>query len=453
MINIKRVKKLRNGKLVNGPVLYWMSRDQRVSDNWALTHAVELAENNDQLVMVVFNLVSQYPGATWRQYDFLLKGLKKIEIMLQSMNIPFTMLMGDPTVNIPGFIQTNNISHLVMDFDPLKIKDEWQKSVCEKIDIPADVVDAHNIVPCFYVSDKEEYAAYTLRPKITKLLPEFLDEFPPLLKQKGTIKMQRTQWEAIIISLKTNHSVKAVEWHVPGEKGATAVFHKFLEEKIHRYASGRNDPNGECTSGLSPYLHFGHISAQRLALEILRNIPRNENTDAFLEELIVRKELADNFCCYNRLYDSTAAFKPWAKNSLTKHLADKREYTYTADQFELAETHDELWNAAQNQLVQTGAMHGYMRMYWAKKILEWTATTEEALKVANYLNDRFGLDGRDPSGYTGCAWAIGGIHDRPWPEREIFGSIRLMNRKGCERKFDVNRYITSVNQIRKSIER
>ncbi len=453
MINIKRVKKIRNGKLVNGPVLYWMSRDQRVADNWALSYAVEMAENNDQNVMVIFNMFDQYPGASWRHFDFLLKGLKKIEIQLQSMNIPFTVTLGDPAVNIPGFISTNHVSHLIMDFDPLRIKVEWQNSVCDKIGIPADVVDAHNIVPCFYITDKEEYAAYTLRPKINKLLPEFLDEYPPLLKQQAKIKMQRTHWEAIAISLKTNHQVKPIEWYVPGEKGAHAVFQKFLDESLHKYATGRNDPNAKCTSGLSPYLHFGHISAQRIALEIVRNIPRNENTDAFLEELIVRRELAENFCSYNRQYDSAAAFKPWARDTLLKHLEDKRALVYSADQFELSQTHDDLWNAAQNELVQTGTMNGYMRMYWAKKILEWTYTPEEALKVANYLNDKYGLDGRDPNGYAGTAWAIGGVHDRPWPEREIFGKIRWMNRKGCEKKFNVERYIANVNNIRKAVER
>jgi deoxyribodipyrimidine photo-lyase len=448
VVNIKRVKSLKKGHAENGPVLYLMSRDQRVKDNWALAYAIEIAENTDQLIMVVFNVVENYLGATWRQFDFMLKGLRKVEAGLSALNIPFAVLIGDPESNIPNFIRLHQIRHLVMDFDPLKIKHEWQKRVIAHLDIAVDEVDAHNIVPCQLVSDKEEFAAYTFRPKITKLLPEFMDEFPPLIKQHGKLQMQRINWEAIAIALRTNHSVRPVEWLAPGEKGAMAVLGKFLDKRISAYAHKKNDPNEKYISGLSPYLHFGHISAQRVALEVTKNLPRNEHTDSFLEELIVRRELADNFCFYNTNYDNIAAFKPWAQISLAEHRNDKREYLYTRDQFELAKTHDSLWNAAQSQMVCTGNMHGYLRMYWAKKILEWSESAEEALKNAIYLNDKYQLDGRDPNGYTGCAWSIGGVHDRAWSEREVFGKIRYMNRNGCERKFDVNRYILSVNQIK-----
>jgi deoxyribodipyrimidine photo-lyase len=434
---------------MQGPVLYWMSRDQRVIDNWALAWAIEIAENNDQPVMVVFNLVENYLGATWRQFDFMLKGLKKVETALSALNIPFAVLIGNPESTIPGFIQLHHVSHLVMDFDPLRIKREWQLKVTNKIDIAADTVDAHNIVPCQVVSDKEEFAAYTLRPKLSRLLPEFLDEFPPLIKQQGKFHTQRINWEAIVIALKTDHAVRPVEWLIPGEKGAFAVLEKFLGNRISSYADKRNDPNEKSSSGLSPYLHFGHISAQRIALEITRNMPRSEHTDAFLEELIIRRELADNFCYYNPDYDNTSSFKPWAQKTLNEHRHDKREYIYSENQFELAKTHDTLWNAAQYQMTGTGNMHSYLRMYWAKKILEWSASPEEALKTAIYLNDKYQLDGRDPNGYTGCAWSIGGVHDRAWGERSVFGKIRFMNRAGCNRKFDVDRYMMSVNRTNK----
>ncbi|HEX2395103.1 MAG TPA: deoxyribodipyrimidine photo-lyase [Bacteroidales bacterium] len=447
MVNIKRVKNVRQGPLIDGPVMYWMSRDQRVEDNWALAYAIEIAENSGQLVTVVFNLVDNFLGATWRQYDFMIKGLKRAEARLEELNIPFTVLYGDPGSTIPHFIKTNNVSHLIMDFDPLREKREWQNNVVSGIEIKADIVDAHNIVPCFVASDKEEYSASTFRPKAAVLLEEFMDEYPPLVKQPRKLKMQRTHWEAMTIALKVNHTIKPAEWIVPGEKGAKAVLGKFIEDKIKYYALKRNDPNADVVSGLSPWLHFGHISAQRIALEITLGVPHNENTDAFLEELIFRRELADNYCYYNTAYDKIDGFKPWALNSLNEHTTDEREFIYSADQFEAADTHDDLWNAAQMQMVISGTMHGYMRMYWAKKILEWTANPEEAIKVANYLNDKYQLDGRDPNGYTGCAWSIGGVHDRAWSERNIFGKVRYMNRAGCERKFDVSLYIKRMEEV------
>jgi deoxyribodipyrimidine photo-lyase len=447
MVNIKRVRNLKKGRSTQGPVLYWMSRDQRVNDNWALAYAIEIAENNNQQVRVVFSLTDDFLGATWRQYDFLLKGLKKVESRLASLNIPFSVLLGDPAQTLPEYMRSHQISHLVLDFDPLKIKRTWQNKVISQLDIPVDEVDTHNIVPCYLVSGAEEYAAFTFRSKIKKLLPVFLDEFPPLVRQSNEVQNHRINWEAVSIALKTDHSVRPVEWITPGENGASTALGRFLEKQIHDYAHKRNDPNQKGTSGLSPYLHFGHISAQRVALEVIKNIPRNEHTDAFLEELIVRRELADNFCFYNHEYNSVQAFKPWAIKSLQEHQGDKREYVYHADQFESAMTHDTLWNAAQRELVFKGSMHGYMRMYWAKKILEWSENHEEALKTAIYLNDKYQLDGRDPNGYVGCAWSIGGIHDRPWKEREIFGKIRYMNRAGCERKFDVNLYITHANRM------
>jgi len=448
VVNIKRVKRLKKGIPGGGPVLYWMSRDQRVSDNWALAYAIEIAENMEKPVMVLFNLTEPFLGATWRQYDFMIKGLKKVEARLNELNIPFTVTIGHPGTTVPNFIKLNKISHLIMDFDPIRIKREWQQIVTDKVSIPIYLVDAHNIVPCMLASDKEEYAAYTFRPKITRLLPEFMDEFPPLINQQHKIKSQRTHWDAIIIALSTNRAVRPVDYLVPGEKGARVVLDKFLEERLHNYAAKRNDPNERFASGLSPYLHFGHISAQRIALEITSKIPRDQNTDSFLEELIIRKELADNFCFYNVAYDSITAFKPWAIQTLTEHLDDPRDHIYSSEEFEEARTHDPLWNAAQNQLLLTGNMNGYLRMYWAKKILEWTANPSEALKVAIYLNDKYQLDGRDPGGYAGCAWSIGGVHDRAWGRRKIYGKIRYMNYAGCKRKFDVDRYILSIKSYK-----
>ena len=200
-------------------------------------------------------------------------------------------------------------------------------------------------------------------------------------------------------------------------------------------------------SDLSPYLHFGQIAPQRVAREIQQADAPPEAKQAFLEELIVRRELSDNFCWYNPDYDKFSGFPEWAQKTLDQHRDDRREYLYSLEEFEQGRTHDALWNAAQLEMVLRGKMHGYLRMYWAKKILEWTASPEEALEIAIYLNDRYELDGRDPNGYVGVAWSIGGVHDRAWGERPVFGKIRYMNLSGCQRKFKVDQYIAWVGEL------
>lgn len=447
MINEKRVRLLQKGNEINGPVIYWMSRDQRVHDNWALLFAQELAEERKKNLAVVFNLVPTFLEATIRQYGFMIKGLQQVEAELNKFNIPFFLTRGNPETEIPSLLNKLNASILVSDFDPLKIKRIWKRDIAKKINVPFYEVDAHNIVPCLFVSNKVEFGAYTIRPKIHKTLPEFLDEFPELKKMKSSeIQSEKINWDEIINSLEVNKNVKEVDWIKPGEMNAQISLKKFLENRLDRYAEDRNDPNKNALSNLSPYLHFGQISAQRVALTVEQFYKNNPSTEAFLEELIVRRELSDNFCYYNTKYDSFEGFPDWAKKTLNDHRKDKREFTYTLEEFEHAKTHEELWNAAQTEMVTTGKMHGYMRMYWAKKILEWSKSPEEALKIAIYLNDKYELDGRDPNGYVGCAWSIGGVHDRAWTERPVFGKIRYMNFNGAKRKFDVQSYIDKYLQ-------
>ncbi len=248
-------------------------------------------------------------------------------------------------------------------------------------------------------------------------------------------------------SLNVDRKVFEVDWIKPGEKAANQVLNDFIEHKLVLYDANRNDPNIDGQSNLSPYLHFGHISAQRVSLEIQKKSTSASEQEEFLEELIVRRELSDNFCFYNENYDNFKGFPDWAKKTLNEHRHDRREYIYSLDQFEKAQTHDDLWNAAQKEMVKSGKTHGYMRMYWAKKILEWTEGPEEALKIAIFLNDKYELDGRDPNGYVGIAWSIGGVHDRAWFPKPIFGKIRYMSYKGAQSKFDVKAYIKKVNSL------
>lgn len=251
----------------------------------------------------------------------------------------------------------------------------------------------------------------------------------------------RIVWDRLEENLDIDRSGQERVTVLPGAKAARKTLQEFLESCLSRYPEASRDPNLNALSGLSPYLHFGHISAQRIALETRKARAGEDFQDAFLEELIVRRELADNYCFYNDHYDSFEGFPDWAKKTLTVHRKDKREYIYSREEFERALTHDDLWNAAQREMMGEGKMHSYLRMYWAKKILEWTESLEKAQEIGIYLNDRYELDGRDPNGYTGIAWSLGGVHDRAWKERPIFGKIRFMSYKGCASKFDIQAYI------------
>ena len=441
-MNLDRVRKLREGNTRNGAIVYWMQRDQRVDDNWALIYAYNIAIEKNEKLIVIFNLVNDFLGASYRQYYFMIEGLKEIAEKLNKLNIQFVILTGNPEKTIPEFLIKNKISCCVSDFNPLRIVRGWKEIVNSKIDIPFYEVDAHNIVPVWCASKKLEYAAYTIRPKINKLLPDYLDEFPRIKKMKSPKLFENNiSWNNLYSSLKIDKTINIVPEFIPGSKAAGKVLKSLVENKLENYNNDRNDPNKKGLSNLSPYLHFGHLSAQRIAL-VLNDFKHNdESVASFLEELIVRRELSDNFCFYNPNYDNFEGFHSWAQTTLHEHRKDKREYLYSLEEFELAKTHDLLWNAAQVEMVKKGKMHGYMRMYWAKKILEWTNSPEQALEFGIYLNDKYELDGRDPNGYVGLAWSIGGIHDRAWSERPVFGKIRYMNFNGCKRKFDVQSYI------------
>jgi len=373
----------------------------------------------------------------------MLKGLIELENALRSKHIPFFLLRGSPELAIPPFIKKHKVGMLMTDFDPLRIKRGWKYSVCKTVGIPVHEVDAHNIIPCWITTAKQEYGAHTIRPKIRGLLPEFLKSFPPLMEHPFHLpgNYSVTDWTGLLEDFSMGSDVEGVSGIKPGTKAGMKILRDFIGNRLSSYATMRNDPEWDGQSNLSPYLHFGQVSAQRVALEVMKRGGSSESREAFLEELIIRRELSDNFCFYNEHYDSLEGFPAWAKVTLNKHRRDGRPYIYSLSEFENANTHDDSWNAAQNQMVKRGKMHGYMRMYWAKKILEWTESPEEAMEVAIYLNDRYELDGRDPNGYAGIAWSIGGVHDRAWGERNIFGKIRYMSYLGCKSKFDTDAYV------------
>ncbi|HSV42318.1 MAG TPA: deoxyribodipyrimidine photo-lyase [Methanomassiliicoccales archaeon] len=439
-MNARRVKAVRKAE-GDGPVIYWMSRDQRAEDNWALYHAWESARREGRELMVVFCLAPSFLEASPRHYAFMLAGLQEVEGRLQKSGIPMHLLRGEPDRTLPRFIDSVRASLLVTEFDPLRIKRQWTAKVMDGTHCGIDEVDAHNIIPCRLSSPKKEWAAYTFRPKVRLMLPEFIDDLPPViepLEKKADIPEHILKFDEVWNDWSRHKGEVPFE---PGPDAGMMCMRRFIEQRLNGYAQARNDPNLDGQSGLSPYLHFGQISAQRLAWEVMGSTAPVADKEAFLEELIVRRELSDNFCHYDPLYDRAASFPSWAKETLAKHGSDKREYLYSLQELEQGRTHDPLWNAAQNEMRESGKMHGYLRMYWAKKVLEWSVSADEALQHAISLNDRYEMDGRDPNGYTGIAWSIGGVHDRAWPERPIFGKVRFMSLNGAKGKFDVERYV------------
>ncbi|XP_058798380.1 deoxyribodipyrimidine photo-lyase [Phymastichus coffea] len=427
-------------------IVYWMFRDARVQDNWALLFAQKTALKNKVPLHVCFCILPKFLDATLRHYKFLLEALKEVDKDCQALNINFHLLHGEPNNVIVDFVKKYKMGALVADFFPLRLPLHWVDDIKKQlpIDVPFCQVDAHNIVPCWIASDKLEYAARTIRNKINSKLKEFLTEYPPVIKHPyvSDQKFPQNKWDTALDAILVDRTVDKISWAKPGYKGGIAELDSFIKKRLHIYNEKRNNPVVDALSNLSPWFHFGMISVQRCILEVAKfKTQFKDSVEAFMEEAIIRRELSDNFCFYNQNYDSLEGAYDWAKETLNQHRKDKREYIYTLEEFEKGLTHDDLWNSAQIQLINEGKIHGFLRMYWAKKILEWTPTPQDALKWSIYLNDKYSMDGRDPNGYVGCMWSICGIHDQGWREREVFGKIRYMNYKGCERKFDVRAFV------------
>ena len=461
----KRSRILLDKPCGTGPVLYVMDRDMRISNNHALSLASKRAHERGVPLIVLYCLMPGFLGGTYRQHLFKIQGLQEIEKELDEHGIPFFVVSGNSVNSTITFVKEHDIGEIITDFSPLQIQQDGKRSLVKKLSIPVTEVDTHNMIPAWIVSQKAEVGARTLRPKLYKLLAEFPHTRTSLGRSHKKYPSKKIDWNMLLQNPDIDVSVSPS--HLSGgEKAGQHMLSSFIKHGLASYAYKRNDALAESTSKLSPYLHYGMVSIYEIVraieahtdtplstlLDARKNLAGNqdkkhvptlkESAGAFLEEIIVRKELSDNFCLYNPdTYDTPDCFSVWAQTSLKEHEKDERNYLYTRDEFENAMTHDELWNAAQREMTTTGTMHGYMRMYWAKKILEWTPNAKTAQAVAIYLNDKYELDGRDPNGYAGIAWSVGGVHDRPWFTRPIFGVIRYMARSGCESKFDVDAYI------------
>ncbi|CRH00530.1 deoxyribodipyrimidine photo-lyase, putative [Plasmodium relictum] len=452
LTSFENVKDLENTEENNKKnILLLLTRDFRINDNWALIYAYEIAKKkkNNLLACTYLNRKEEVPE---RYIDIKLKVLKNLEESFKKVNIPFYLLTIFMIDEFMEFLRIHEINTIVCDFHPLseqKIFIENLVHLSNKKKIKVFQVDSHNVVPLWVTSKVEEHSARTIRPKIKMHLPTFLTEYIKLESFEQNLKYPEPfEIDDVFKKLTVYKSCPLLSNFVCTEKKAHEILENFCKKKLDKFNLKRNDPNGDSNSQLSPYLNFGIISAQRCVLEVNKYAHSNPsiNTvsgkESFNEEIIIRKELADNFCYYNKNYNNYNGGKNWAKESLKKHDSDKREYLYEYDDFKNAKTHNDLWNCCQLQLIKEGIIHGYLRMYWAKKILNWSENSKTALKYAIKINDDFAIDGKSPNGYVGVMWSIMGVHDQGWNERSIFGKIRFMNYNGCKRKFDINMYMS-----------
>lgn len=354
---------------------------------------------------------------------------------------------GPPASCIPALAK--KACCVVMDAGHLRIQRQWRADVGRAIECAMQEVETNLIVPVEEAADNENYSAGTFRPRILAKLGCYMVGLRRRKVVKDSLGLRLDSLDLsdiarVVADLQVDGSVGRAPGFRGGADEAGRRLEEFLAKKLDDYATLRNDPNCDVQSHLSPYLHFGQISPLQVAMEVKR--ASGKGADAFLEELIVRRELSSNFVYHNPRYDRFDCLPPWAMRTLNCHSRDKREYVYSQEQFEAARTHDPYWNAAQREMVLTGKMHGYIRMYWGKKILEWTRTPREAFRIALYLNNRYELDGRDPNGFAGVAWCFG-KHDRAWAERPVFGMVRYMNTSGLRRKFDADAYVKKIERL------
>ncbi len=459
-MNLKRISHIMTSKnaIQNQYVIYWMQQSQRVHYNHALERAIQIANQQNLPLLVFFGLTANYPDANQRHYVFMLEGLKEVKHILKTFHINFVVKYGSPEKALIPFLEDAHT--LVMDQGYLKHQRTWRSFVLSYVkdhalNINIDVVDTDLIVPVEVASNKAEYGAYTIRPKIKKLYASFRD-FSRISTLKNQTDLQIPSDDDLsdinqtIRNLHLEHTLApSVVFH-GGYTQASQLFFDFLNKKINRYPES-NDPSLDLTSKLSLYLHFGQISSleilDRLFMALNSGQIEGEGFDAFVEQLLIRRELAFNYVYYQKGYDQFETMtEHWAYETMRIHDLDERPYLYSKEVIENQKTHDPYFNAAMKQMVITGYMHNYMRMYWAKKIMEWTPSFKEAYETILYLNNHYFIDGRDPNSYTGVAWCFG-KHDRAWTERKVFGKLRYMNAQGLERKFDIKAYVHQMDTL------
>ncbi len=429
-------------------VLYWMQRAMRIVDNPALDVAIEAGNLLGLPVVVYFGVIARYPHANLRHYHFMAQGLRDVAEDAAERGVGF-VVRRPPGNSLEAFAEEVEAALVIGDENPCREPERWRKVLAKRLRVPYWTVDADVVVPSA-VFGRSFFLLHHFRPRLKVELPAYLKA------QKTTMPLSAWQPRKAPASFSLSEDMTAgwrnldrtvapVDAFSGGTHAALRRLKAFVDGQLAGYAETRNRPEVQGTSRLSPYLHFGHISPLTIALAVEKTVKQGkvqaETRDKFLDELIGWRELAVLFVRHNPHYDSWECAEPWARKTLLEHAGDPRPYRYTLRQLESAETADELWNAAQREMVETGWMHGYLRMYWGKKILEWAPDPATAFDWAVTLNDRYELDGRDPNGYAGIAWAIVGKHDRPWFDRPVFGLVRTMTGSSIAKKFDAKSYM------------
>lgn len=438
-----------------------MQQSQRVFYNHALNFAIEKANNENIPLYVLFVLIDDFPEAQAAHYVFMLEGLIEVRDELAIRGIPLIFHKGDPVDIVSEY--SKKASCIVFDTGYLRLQKTWRNAIRERVEKNIFQVESDVVVPVEIASNKREYMARTLRPKISESLKDILKNIDNQEDTRSCLNKINIKIKNKILKITPNvsgHITGMIEnildsyrkdsknmRFTGGHSAAVKQFAKFLQEKLPDYSERSNHPGDECVSLMSPYLHFGQISP----LELITMISQKYNLDKpfvqdYLEQLVVRRELAMNFVHYSEDYDSMNTLPGWAKGTLKDHADDKRDYLYTYEEFEQGKTHDTYWNACMKEMRETGFMHGYMRMYWGKKIIEWTDNPDIAYKTIISLNNKYFLDGRDPVSYASILWLFG-LHDQAWQERPVFGKIRYMNYAGLKRKFDMKKYIERLRGL------
>jgi deoxyribodipyrimidine photo-lyase len=447
-----RIQRLNDRPLQDGSyVLYWMQASQRAAFNPALEYAIRRADETHRGVVVAFGLMTGYPDANARHFAFMLEGLAEVEDGLRRRGIRFVVRAGRP--DEVALALAGEAAITVCDRGYLRHQRQWRRRVADLAKCPVVQVEGDVVVPLETASGKAEYAARTLRPKIHRIRSDFLHEIAASGPQKSTLRLSfkneldPTDPGALLKSLDVDRSVAPVTRFRGGEGEARRRLEHFLRYKLDGYDAGRSEPAQAHVSELSPYLHFGQISPVEVALKArAARSAGDADRASFLEELIVRRELACNFVEFTDNYDDYACLPGWARKSLVEHADDRRPQRYTRAKLEAGRTDDRCWNAAMQEMRETGYMHNTMRMYWGKKIIEWCNTPEDAYRTALDLNNKYFLDGRDPNSYANVGWLFG-LHDRPWQERDVFGKVRTMTAGGLDRKYDMARYLERVAKL------
>lgn len=416
-------------------ILYLVSRAIRSKDNQALYTAQKKALNQNAQLICLFNYYPNYPYANLRNMHFLLSGLLEMSQKLNKHNIPLLFRQGNLIENINDLRNDFDITNIITEqhvLKPILKAHDLLSEYCYSNMIEFLKVNTACVVPVDETSLKLEYAAKTIRPKIMSKYKSYLLNFYPIQIHPQSINIESfNQIQFNYFFTQNKLEELSLSKLIPGEDAANAQLQHFIEHGLKNYAN-RNEYESQGQSYLSAYLHFGMLSPLKMIRDVENS--QHENAPLFVEEALVRRELAENYCYYCKDYDSIKGAWTWAQNTLNQHINDPREYTYTLEQFEKAETHDDLWNFCQMKIVTDGYLHSYLRMYWAKMVLYWTKTPQDAIDLLIHLNDKYMLDGRDPNGYTGIMWSVAAVHDRPWFDRPVIGLVRAMGKDGTLKK-------------------